>query len=156
MTVTLRDATTADAKTIAGFVRALADYEKLLHEAVATDINFAHAIASGKIEALIAEIDETPVGFALWFRTFSTFTGQQGLYLEDLFVLPEHRGHGIGKAILRDLARRALASGCGRLEWSVLDWNKPAVDFYRAIGATPMDEWTVQRMDRGALAALAE
>lgn len=156
MTVTLRDATTEDAKIIAGFVRALADYEKLLHEAVATDIDFADAIASGKIEALIAEIDGTPVGFALWFRTFSTFTGKSGLYLEDLFVLPEHRGHGIGKTILRDLARRALAVGCSRLEWSVLDWNKPAIDFYRAIGATPMDEWTVQRMDRGALAALAE
>ncbi len=156
MTVILRDATTADAKTIAGFVRALADFEKLLHEAVATDIDFAHAIASGKIEALIAEIDATPVGFALWYCTFSTFTGQQGLYLEDLFVVPEQRGHGIGKTMLRDLARRALASGCSRVEWSVLDWNKPAVDFYRAIGAVPMDEWTVQRMDRGALAALAE
>lgn len=156
MTVVLRAATTADATIIAGFVRALAEYEKLLDEAVAVDVDFANAIASGKIEALIAEIDETPVGFALWFRTFSTFTGQQGLYLEDLFVLPEHRNKGIGKTILRDLSRRALAAGCTRLEWSVLDWNKPAVDFYRAIGATPMDEWTVQRMDRGALAALAE
>ncbi len=156
MTVTLRDATTADANIIAVFVRALADYEKLLDEAVADDIDFAHAIASGKISALIAEIDATPVGFALWFHTFSTFTGRTGMYLEDLFVRPEHRGNGIGKAILRDLARRALAAGCTRVEWSVLDWNKPAIDFYRAIGAVPMDGWTVQRMDRGALAALAE
>jgi GNAT superfamily N-acetyltransferase len=156
MTLVLRDATTADAKLIAEFVRGLAEYEKLAHEAVATDLDFAHAIASEKIAALIVEIDEKPVGFALWFHTFSTFTGKQGMYLEDLFVLPEHRGAGIGRAILRDLARRALAAGCARLEWSVLDWNLPAVNFYRAIGATPMDEWTVQRMDRGALAALAE
>jgi GNAT superfamily N-acetyltransferase len=145
-----------DAGLIAGFVRALAEYEKLLHEAVADDADFADALAGGKIAALIAELNGTPVGFALWYPTFSTFTGKSGMYLEDLFVLPDHRGHGIGRAILRDLARRALAQGCSRLEWSVLDWNKPAVDFYRAIGAKPMDEWTVQRMDRGALAALAE
>ena len=156
MTLVLRDATTADAKLIAGFVRDLAAFEKLAHEAVATDIDFAHAIASEKVAALIVEVDEKPVGFALWFLTFSTFTGKQGMYLEDLFVVPEHRGHGVGRAILRDLARRALADGCSRLEWSVLDWNLPAVNFYRSIGATPMNEWTVQRMDRGALAALAE
>ncbi len=156
MTATLRDATADDAGLIAGFVRALAEFEKLAHEAVAEDSDFATALDTGRISALIAEIDGAPIGFALWFHTFSTFTGQQGMYLEDLFVLPEHRGHGIGRTILRDLARRALASGCSRLEWSVLDWNKPAVDFYRAIGAKPMDEWTVQRMDRGALAALAE
>jgi GNAT superfamily N-acetyltransferase len=156
VTVVLRDATTADAKLIAEFVRGLAEYEKLAHEAVATDIDFARAIASEKIAALIVEIVDKPVGFALWFHTFSTFTGKPGMYLEDLFVLPEHRGGGVGRTILRDLARRALAAGCARMEWSVLDWNLPAVNFYRAIGATPMDEWTVQRMDRAALAALAE
>lgn len=156
MTVSLRDATTDDAGLIARFVRALAEYENLSHEAVASDADFVTALTSGRVSALIAEIDGTPVGFALWFHTFSTFTGKSGLYLEDLFVLPEHRGHGIGRAILSDLARRALASGCARLEWSVLDWNKPAVDFYRAIGARPMDEWTVQRMDLAAMANLAE
>ena len=152
----LRDATEADAGLIGAFVRALAAYEKLAHEALATDADFAAGLAACRFAALIAEHDHTPVGFALWYPTFSTFTGRPGLYLEDLFVLPEHRGHGIGRAILRDLARRALAQGCARLEWSVLDWNKPAIDFYRAIGATPMDEWTVQRMDMAALANLAE
>jgi GNAT superfamily N-acetyltransferase len=152
----LRDATPDDAGLIAGFVRALAEYEKLADQAVATDADFATALAGGTISALIAEKASEAVGFALWFSTFSTFTGQPGMYLEDIFVLPEHRGHGVGRAILRDLARRALLLGCSRMEWSVLDWNKPAVDFYRAIGARPMDDWTVQRLDRGALAALAE
>lgn len=156
MTLVLRDATTSDAGLITGFVRALADYEKLLPEMVATDADFADGLAIGTFSALIAEADGMSVGFALWFVNFSTFTGKPGLYLEDLFVIPEQRGNGIGRAILRDLARRTLAGGYARLEWSVLDWNKPAVDFYRAIGASPMDEWTVQRMDRGALAALAE
>jgi GNAT superfamily N-acetyltransferase len=155
VTLSLRDAGPEDAGLISGFVRALAAYEKLLHEAVATEADFAAAIAGGKVEALIAELDGAPVGFALWFHTFSTFTGRQGLYLEDIFVLPEHRGHGIGRAIFRDLARRALARGCTRMEWSVLDWNKPAVDFYRAMGARPMDEWTVQRLTGDALANLA-
>ena len=156
MTPHLRDATADDAGLIAGFVRALAEYEKLAHEAVASDADFATALSSGTVAALVAELDGAPVGFALWFHTFSTFTGKRGLYLEDIFVLPEHRGHGVGRAILRHLAGRALAEGCVRMEWSVLDWNKPAVDFYRAIGATPMADWTVQRLDRGALAALAE
>ena len=156
MSLTLRDATTDDAGLIAGFVRALAEFEKLADQAVASDDDFAVAIAGGKVSALIAEKNGTAVGFALWFQTFSTFTGRPGLYLEDLYVQPEHRGHGIGRAILRNLAGRALAMGCARMEWAVLDWNKPAVDFYRAIGARPMAEWTVQRMERGGLAALAE
>jgi len=156
VSLTLRDATTADAGLIAGFVRALAEFEKLADQAVASDDDFAVAIAGGKVSALIAEKNGTAVGFALWFQTFSTFTGRPGLYLEDLYVQPEHRGHGIGRAILRNLAGRALAMGCARMEWAVLDWNKPAVDFYRAIGAKPMAEWTVQRMERGGLAALAE
>jgi GNAT superfamily N-acetyltransferase len=156
VTVTLRDATTDDAGLIAGFVRALAEFEKLADHAVASDADFVAAIAGDKVSALIAEKDGTAVGFALWFQTFSTFTGQPGFYLEDIYVEPEYRGHGIGRAILRNLAGRALAMGCARMEWAVLDWNKPAVDFYRAIGAKPMAEWTVQRMDRGGLAALAE
>ena len=155
MSLILRDATTDDAGLIAGFVRALAEYEKLLHEAVAADADFAAALAGGHVGALIADLDGSPVGFALWFTTFSTFTGRQGLYLEDIFVQPAHRGGGIGKAIFRDLARRAVAQGCARMEWSVLDWNAPAVAFYRALGARPMDEWTVQRLEGEALARLA-
>ena len=155
MSLILRDATTDDAGLIAGFVRALAEYEKLLHEAVAADADFAAALAGGHVGALIADLDGVPVGFALWFTTFSTFTGRQGLYLEDIFVQPAHRGGGIGKAIFRDLARRAVAQGCARMEWSVLDWNAPAVAFYRALGARPMDEWTVQRLEGEALARLA-
>jgi GNAT superfamily N-acetyltransferase len=155
VTLTLRDATTDDAGLIAGFVRALAEYEKLSHEAVATDTDFAASLADGHVFALIAELDVRPVGFALWFHTFSTFTGKRGMYLEDLFVLPECRGQGVGKAIFRDLASRAVSGGCTRLEWAVLDWNMPAVNFYRSIGARPMDEWTVQRLDGAALANLA-
>ncbi len=154
MTSVLRDATADDAGLIAGFVRALAAYEKLAHEAVATDADFAAALSAGQIGALIAELDSEPVGFALWFHTFSTFTGKRGLYLEDIFVLPAHRGTGIGRQIFADLARRAVASGCTRMEWSVLDWNTPAVNFYRAMGARPMDEWTVQRLEGDALAKL--
>jgi GNAT superfamily N-acetyltransferase len=152
----LRDATPADAGLIAGFVRDLAVYENLLHEAVASDTDFAEAIAQGHIASLIAELDGAPVGFALWFHTFSTFQGKRGLYLEDIYVQPAHRGHGIGKAIFRDLARRALAAGCTRVEWSVLDWNEPSIKFYRAIGAVPMDEWTVQRLDAAEIAKLAQ
>jgi GNAT superfamily N-acetyltransferase len=155
VTLVLRDATPDDAGLIAGFVHALAVYEKLEHEAVATDADFAAALQSRQISALIAELAGVPVGFALWFQTFSTFTGRQGLYLEDIFVLPAHRGAGIGRAIFRDLARRAVALGCTRMEWSVLDWNTPAVDFYRALGARPMDEWTVQRLEGAALTTLA-
>ncbi len=155
MSVTLRDATLEDAALIQGFVHALAVYEKLEHEAKATAAEFRAALQSGHIGALIAELDGTPVGFALWFFSFSTFVGRRGMYLEDIFVMPEHRGAGIGRAIFRDLARRAVALGCQRMEWSVLDWNTPAVNFYRALGAKPMDEWTVQRLDGDALAKLA-
>ncbi len=151
----LRDATVADAGLLAGFVHELASYEKLAHEAVATVHDFGVAIAEKHIGALIAELDEVPVGMALWFHNFSTFTGKRGMYLEDLFVLPTHRHQGIGKAIFRDLARRAQLGGFTRLEWSVLDWNTPALDFYRAIGAKPMDEWTVQRLDAAGIADLA-
>lgn len=155
MTLVLRDATPDDAGLIAGFVRDLADYEKLLHEAVATDADFAAGLEHGHISSLIAELDGVPVGFALWFHSFSTFLGKRGMYLEDIYVQPAHRGHGIGRAIFRDLARRALESGCARMEWSVLDWNAPSIAFYRSIGAKPMDEWTVQRLDIAAITQLA-
>jgi GNAT superfamily N-acetyltransferase len=155
VTFTLRDATLDDAGLIAGFVHALAVYEKLEHEAKATEADFRTPLQQGHIGALIAEVDEAPVGFALWYFTFSTFVGGRGMYLEDIFVLPANRGAGIGRAIFRDLARRATALGCARMEWSVLDWNTPAVNFYRALGARPMDEWTMQRLDGDALKHLA-
>jgi GNAT superfamily N-acetyltransferase len=104
---------------------------------------------------MIAEIGGVPAGFAMWFYTFSTFTGRPGLYVEDVFVEPEHRGRGIGRAVFAELARRAVAEGCSRMEWAVLNWNEPAIRFYRGIGALPMTEWTVQRLAGPALAALA-
>ena len=155
MCLLLRDATVADARLIAGFVRDLATYEKLAHEVTSSADDFAASMDFGHFAALIAEWDGEPVGFALWYRTYSTFSGRPGLYLEDLFVRPDHRGHGIGRAIFQDLARRTLAQGCARLEWSVLDWNQPAIDFYRAMGATPGTEWTKNALDMAALAALS-
>lgn len=155
--VTIRDAAPGDEGTVAHFVRRLADYEKLLHEAVATDEMFRTALFDqpARLHALIIEKAGAAIGFAVWFYDFSTFLGKPGLYLEDIFVEPEHRGQGIGKAIFRILARRALAEGCARMNWSVLDWNAPSIAFYRSIGAVGMDEWTVQRLEGAALAALA-
>lgn len=158
MSLTFRDAVPGDEGRVAWFVRALAEYEKLLHEARATEADFARALFGSppRCHALFAERDGQAVGFALWFYNFSTFAGRHGLYVEDVFVLPEHRGGGIGRAIFRELARRAAAQGCVRMEWSVLDWNAPAVGFYRGIGARGMDEWTVQRLTGDALSALAK
>src|SRR5262249_6609571 len=130
-------------------VRELAVYEKLEPCARATPEDFRRHLFGPRLvaEAVLAEVEGQPVGFALWFATFSTFRGQPGLYLEDLFVRPEFRGRGIGKALLASVARLALERGCGRLEWSVLNWNEPAIGFYRALSARPMDEWTVYRLD---------
>ena len=155
--VTLRDAAPGDEGTVAHFVRRLADYEQLLHQAKATDEDFRLALfgTPARLSALIVEKAGTPIGFAVWFYDFSTFMGKPGLYLEDIFVEPEHRGGGIGKAIFRVLAKRALAEGCTRMNWSVLDWNAPSIAFYRALGAVGQDEWTVQRLEGAALAALA-
>ena len=157
MTVGLRDATEADLPVLLRFVRALAAYEKLEHAARATEADFRRALfgAPARAHALLAELNGGPVGFALWFHSFSTFEGRPGLYLEDIFVEPAHRGRGIGRLIFRDLARRAVEAGCARMEWSVLDRNALAIGFYRAIGARAMDEWTVQRLDGDALRALA-
>jgi GNAT superfamily N-acetyltransferase len=154
---TLRDATPHDITTILRLVRALAAYEKLLHEVDATEDHF-HAALFGepaRAHAILAELDGEAVGFGLWFYNFSTFSGRPGLYIEDVYVEPDHRGRGIGKMIFRELARRALAAGCSRMQWSVLDWNQPAIEFYRSIGARPLDEWTVQRLSGNALVALA-
>ena len=139
------------------FIRDLADYEKLAH-AVNTDRDTLARYLFGArpmAEVLIAERQGDAIGFALFFHNFSTFEGRPGLYLEDLFVRPEARGSGAGKALLVRLAQLAIERDCARLEWSVLDWNEPAIAVYRAIGAVPMDEWTIQRLDGDALQALA-
>lgn len=155
--VTVRPASPADAALIHGFIRNLAEYEKLLHEAQATEADIASALFGEhpRVFCEIAEADGAAVGFALWFYSFSTFRGRHGIYLEDLFVRPEARGLGAGKALLRVLAKRCVDEGLARLEWSVLDWNAPAIGFYDGLGAAAMDEWTVRRLDGQALEALA-
>ena len=155
---TLRDAEPDDAADIARLVHALAAYEKLPHEAVATAEDFRRALFDGTpvAHAAVAERSGRVAGIAIWFYNFSTFTGRPGLYVEDVFVEPEHRGLGIGRAFFRYMARHALQFGCGRMDWSVLDWNEPAIKFYRSMGAVGMDDWTVQRLDAEKLAALAE
>ncbi len=155
--MTLRPATAADVPQILAFIRALADYERLLHEVVATEDGLRQALFGPRpyAEVVLAEHAGAPVGFALFFHTFSTFVGRPGIYLEDLFVVPEARGLGVGKALLAELARLAVERGCGRVEWAVLDWNAPAIRFYDSLGARPNDEWTVYRLDGPALAALA-
>jgi GNAT superfamily N-acetyltransferase len=138
-------------------VRDLAVYEKLEKYARATSDDFKRHLfgPNPAARAILAEVGGEPVGFALWFGTFSTFRGQPGAYLEDIFVKPACRGRGIGKALLSAVARQAVLEGCGRLEWSVLDWNTDAIGFYRALGARPMDAWTVYRIDDEALERLA-
>lgn len=153
MTATIRPARPDDAEAIADLIRELAVYEKLADQARARPDDLRRHLFGPRpvAEALIAELDGRAVGFALYFHNFSTFLGRPGLYLEDLFVQPEHRGLGIGKALFRALGRIAAERGCGRMEWAVLDWNEPAIGFYRALGARPMDEWTVFRLDGEAL-----
>ena len=144
----IRPATRADAPVIASLVRELAEYEKLLPEAKATPADFLRELESPTpvIHVLVAEFNGTPVGFALYFFNFSTFVGRPGLYLEDLFVRPAERSRGIGRELLRALARIARERGCGRMEWAVLDWNEPALRFYRSLGARQMKEWIVHRL----------
>ena len=153
----LRRATPDDAPALLRLILALAEYERLAHEVCTTaaDLRAALLVASPRVAALLAEVDGRAVGFALWFHTFSTFTGKSGLYLEDIFVEPAYRGRGIGRAIFRHLAQQAIAEGCARFEWAVLDWNEPARNFYASLGAEPMAEWTVQRLAGPALARLA-
>lgn len=156
--ISIRAATAADVPTLLGFIRALADYERLSHEVVADAAGIEaglfgdDAVAS----ALLAEYDGEPCGFALYFRSFSTFLGRPGIYLEDLFVVPARRGLGVGRALLRELARVTLERGYGRLEWAVLDWNEPAIELYERIGAQRLDDWTVNRLSGTSLARLAE
>ena len=153
----IRPATTVDVGTILRFVRDLAAFERAPDAVAATEDMLAAALFGPHpaAEAVIAEDDNEPLGFALFFHNFSTWTGRRGLYLEDLYVTPEARGKGVGTALLRHLAGLAVARGCGRFEWSVLDWNADAIAFYRAMGATGQDEWTVQRVEGDALRRLA-
>ena len=145
--VTFRFAEEKDAALVLQFIQGLAEYERMPDEVIATEELLREWIfEKHKAEVLLAELDGAAVGFALFFHNFSTFLGRSGIYLEDLYVLPEHRGKGCGKAILRELANIAVERGCGRLEWACLDWNQPSIDFYLSMGAKPMDEWTVYRL----------
>ena len=156
MTISIRSATRADLRLIGQLIRDLAEYEKLAHE-----VRFDEAVLGEKLfgvrpyaEVVIGELDGAAQGFALFFHNFSTFEGKPGIYLEDLYVREAARGSGLGKALLAHLAALAVARDCARLEWSVLDWNEPAIGFYRLLGARAMDEWTGMRLDGAALGAL--
>lgn len=157
MSLVIRPARPGDAPLVFAFIRELADYERLLHEVDAgvEDIDRALFCENPRAFCDIAEWEGEAAGIALWFYNFSTFRGKHGIYLEDLFVRPAWRGRGIATALMKHLARRCLDEGLARFEWWVLDWNKPAIGFYRSIGAAPMDEWTVQRVTGEALRKLA-
>ncbi len=151
----IRPATAADTPAIAHLIRALADYERLAHTVTLDDNRLREHLFGPRpcAEVLLAEEAGAIVGFALFFPTYSTFAGKPGLYLEDLFVEPDHRGRGHGKDLLTAVARLAAERGCGRLEWSVLNWNEPAIRFYRSVGAVPLDDWTGYRLAGEALTA---
>jgi GNAT superfamily N-acetyltransferase len=152
----IRPATHADVPQILAFVRELAEFEREPDAVVATEAMLERALfEEGSAEALMAELDGAPVAFALFFHNFSTWTGKKGLYLEDLYVTPSARGKGVGTALLAHLARVARDRDCARFEWAVLDWNQPAIDVYRKIGAVGMDEWRIQRLTGDALKKLA-
>jgi GNAT superfamily N-acetyltransferase len=154
----IRTARLADVPTILQLIRDLATYERAPNEVTATEEQLVDVLFGEKpaAEVLLAFEKDTPVGFAVFFHNFSTWLGRPGLYLEDLFVKPEKRGKGYGRALLVDLAKIAYERGCGRMEWAVLDWNNPAIKFYRTLGAKPMDEWTVFRLTRDGIAELAK
>ena len=158
MSIRIRKAETTDGPLIHELVRELAEYERLSHEVDATQQQLVEALFSPQPRLFcdIAEWNSEPAGFALWFLNFSSFRGRFGVYLEDLFVRPPFRGKGLGKALMEKLARRCAQEGWTRFEWAVLDWNKPAIDFYRAIGATVMDDWRICRLTGAALANFAE
>jgi GNAT superfamily N-acetyltransferase len=155
--ITIRPAAAPEAPIILDFIRRLAQYERLEHEVVVTEEELRSTLFGPRpyAEVVFACAGDRPLGFALFFHNYSTFRGRPGIYLEDLFVLPEARGRGIGRRLLAWLARTAVERGCARLEWAVLDWNEPAISFYRSLGAIPMDEWTVFRVTGDALTALA-
>ena len=152
----IRPAKPEESGLVLEFIKKLAVYEKCADEVVADEATVYHSLfVERSAEVVFAEEDGAVVGFALFFHNFSTFVGRKGLYLEDLFILPEKRGRGYGKALLKHLAKIAVERKCGRREWICLDWNEPALKVYRSIGAVPMDEWTVQRRDEGALKRFA-
>jgi len=154
--IEIRFAQKGEEGKILRFIEGLAEYEHMSGDVVATEELLREWIfEKGKAEVLFAELDGQAVGFALFFHNFSTFLGRAGIYLEDLFVLPEYRGRGCGKALLTKLAQITVERGCGRLEWSCLDWNKPSIDFYLSLGAKPMDEWTVYRLTGETLHKMA-
>jgi GNAT superfamily N-acetyltransferase len=157
VTFRLRAAEPSDVPVIADLIRGLARFEKLEHEVTLTEELLAVGLFGPRpyAEALLAEEDGLPIGFALFFHSFSTFLARPGIYLEDLFVVPEHRGRGIGRALLAHLARLAVERGCGRLEWAVLDWNSEAIGFYERLGARPNSDWTIYRVAGEALDRLA-
>jgi len=157
MTISIRPATPNDVPTVASLIRALSQYEKLEHEVTMTEDKLRASMFGPRpyAEALLAEEDGKPVGFALFFHNYSTFLAQPGLYLEDLYVLESHRGKGIGKALLVHLAKIAVERNCGRMEWAVLDWNVDAIGFYEKLGAKPNSEWTVYRLTGDSLNGLA-
>jgi GNAT superfamily N-acetyltransferase len=158
MSLRIRPATAADAALILRFITDLAIYEKAEHE-VQTDVAGIEASlfsAQSSAQTLICEHDGAPIGYAVYFFNYSTWLGKNGLYLEDLYVTPEKRGVGAGKALLKHLAQLALSKGCGRFEWAVLDWNQPAIDFYQSFGAKPQDEWTTYRLTGQALLDFAQ
>ena len=158
MSYAIRSARPGDEAVILAFIRELAEYEKLLDSVVATEESVRDALfgADRRVFCDIAEADGKPAGFALWFYNYSTFLARHGIYLEDLFVRPQFRGRGIGKALLSNLAARAVTEGCGRLEWSVLDWNAPSIAFYQSLGARAAEGWQVYRLQGEALRKLAQ
>ena len=158
MSITIRRALSGEAGLVLSFVRELAEYEKLLHEVKATEAAIDAALfgSNPRLFCEIAEWDGAPAGLAVWFINFSTFSGRSGIYLEDLFVRPMLRGNGIGKALLANLAQQCVANGWSRLQWSVLNWNAPSIEFYKSLGADMMDGWTVCRVNGPALLRLAQ
>lgn len=153
----IRPAVEGDVPVILGLIRELAEFEKLSHEVEATEANLRDALFGERpvAEAILAELNQTPIGFALFFHNFSTFVGKPGLYLEDLYIKPEFRRNGFGRKMLEYLAGIAVERNCGRFEWTALDWNHPAINAYKKIGAVPMDEWTIFRLSGPALRKLA-
>ncbi|AIN58346.1 GNAT family N-acetyltransferase [Pseudomonas soli] len=158
MPVTIRPAVLADAAQILAFITELADYERARHEVVATLADIKHSLfdAGSTVRSLICERDGQAIGFAVYFYSYSTWLGRNGIYLEDLYVTPQQRGDGAGRKLLRHIAREAVENGCGRMEWSVLDWNEPAIGFYQSLGAEPQDEWIRYRLDGERLRQFAE
>jgi GNAT superfamily N-acetyltransferase len=158
MTIRIEPATPADVPIILQLIRELAEFERLLHEVQATEEQVREQLFGTRpaAEVVIARIQDEVAGFALFFPNFSTFLAKPGIYLEDLYVRQKFRGQGCGEALLRYLARTAVERGCGRLEWSVLDWNMRAIDFYKSLGSVPMEQWTVHRVTGDALTKLAE